>query len=74
MRARSLTTMSNKLAVVALGSLLWLSAGVAHSGSALAEEVNLYSSRQPFLMKPLLSAFTAETGVKVNMVYLKKGM
>jgi iron(III) transport system substrate-binding protein len=42
--------------------------------SAMAEEVNLYSSRQPFLMKPLLQAYTKQTGVKVNMVYLKKGM
>ncbi|MBL6927608.1 MAG: Fe(3+) ABC transporter substrate-binding protein [Rhodospirillales bacterium] len=41
---------------------------------ALAAEVNLYSGRQPFLMDPLLDAFTKETGIKVNMVYLKKGM
>ncbi len=39
-----------------------------------AEEVNLYSYRQPFLIKPLLAAFTAETGIKVNSVYAKKGM
>lgn len=39
-----------------------------------AAEVNLYSYRQPFLMNPLLDAFTKETGIKVNMVYLKKGM
>lgn len=39
-----------------------------------AEEVNLYSYRQPFLIKPLLDAFTAETGVKVNVVFAKKGM
>ena len=44
-------------------------------GTAMAAgEVNLYSSRQPFLMDPLLDAFTAETGIKVNMVYIKKGM
>ncbi len=41
---------------------------------AFASEVNLYSSRQPFLTEPLLDAFTKETGIKVNMVYLKKGM
>ncbi len=41
---------------------------------ASAGEINLYSSRQPFLMTPLLDAFTDETGIKVNMVYLKKGM
>ncbi len=52
-----------------------LGAAVFAAGpSAMAEEVNLYSSRQPFLMKPLLQAYTKETGVKVNMVYLKKGM
>ncbi|MBF0280711.1 MAG: Fe(3+) ABC transporter substrate-binding protein [SAR324 cluster bacterium] len=39
-----------------------------------AEEVNLYSERQPFLMDPLLKAFTEETGIKVNMVYIQKGM
>ncbi len=41
---------------------------------AAAAEVNLYSYRQPFLMNPLLDAFTKETGIKVNMVYLKTGM
>jgi iron(III) transport system substrate-binding protein len=44
------------------------------AGEALAAEVNLYSERQPFLMKPLLDAFTKKTGIKVRMVYLKKGM
>jgi iron(III) transport system substrate-binding protein len=39
-----------------------------------AAEVNVYSYRQPFLMKPLFEAFTAETGVKVNTVYAKKGL
>ncbi|MBT4219601.1 MAG: Fe(3+) ABC transporter substrate-binding protein [Rhodospirillaceae bacterium] len=45
------------------------------SGTASAAgEVNLYSERQPFLMAPLLDAFSKETGIKVNMVYIKKGM
>ncbi len=48
---------------------------VLATGTALAaEEVNLYSERQPFLIKPLLDAFTAKTGITVNMVYMKKGM
>lgn len=42
--------------------------------SALAEEVNVYSYRQPELIKPLTDAFTAETGIKVNVAHLKKGM
>lgn len=41
---------------------------------AVAEEVNVYSYRQPELIKPLTEAFTAETGIKVNVAYLKKGM
>jgi len=42
--------------------------------ASAAGEVNLYSSRQPFLIDPLLKAFSGETGIKVNMVYIKKGM
>ncbi len=51
-----------------------VSALTALATSAAAAEVNLYSYRQPFLMNPLLNAFTKETGIKVNMVYLKRGM
>ncbi|PHO03884.1 iron ABC transporter substrate-binding protein [Rhodobacteraceae bacterium 4F10] len=40
----------------------------------LAEEVNVYSYRQPELIKPLTDAFTEETGIEVNVAYLKKGM
>ncbi|GAA6207618.1 Fe(3+) ABC transporter substrate-binding protein [Cognatishimia sp. WU-CL00825] len=41
---------------------------------AFADEVNVYSYRQPELIKPLTDAFTAETGIKVNVAYLAKGM
>jgi len=41
---------------------------------AFADEVNVYSYRQPELIKPLTDAFTEETGIKVNVAYLKKGM
>ena len=47
---------------------------MAQTQGVAAAEVNLYSYRQPFLMNPLLNAFTKETGIKVKMVYLKKGM
>ncbi|HEY5789174.1 MAG TPA: Fe(3+) ABC transporter substrate-binding protein [Gammaproteobacteria bacterium] len=33
-----------------------------------ADEVNLYSSRQEELIKPLLDRFTAATGIRVNLV------
>ena len=37
-------------------------------------EVNVYSYRQPQLILPMFEAFTADTGIKVNAVYAKKGM
>jgi iron(III) transport system substrate-binding protein len=44
------------------------------AGSVAADEINIYSYRQPFLIQPLTDAFTEETGVKVNVAYLRKGM
>ncbi|MEM9062318.1 MAG: Fe(3+) ABC transporter substrate-binding protein [Pseudomonadota bacterium] len=41
---------------------------------AIADEVNVYSYRQPELIKPLTDAFTEKTGIQVNTVFLKKGM
>ena len=41
---------------------------------ALAAEVNVYSYRQPELIQPLFDAFTAETGIKVNVAFVDKGM
>ncbi|WP_407496598.1 Fe(3+) ABC transporter substrate-binding protein [Pseudooceanicola sp. MF1-13] len=41
---------------------------------AAAQEVNLYSYRQPELLAPLTDAFTEETGIKVNVAHLDKGM
>ena len=37
-------------------------------------EINIYSYRQPFLIQPLTDAFTEQTGIKVNVAYLRKGM
>lgn len=41
---------------------------------ALAQEINVYSHRQPELIQPLVDAFTAETGIKVNVAFVDKGM
>ncbi len=40
----------------------------------LADEVNIYSHRQPELIQPLLDAFTAETGIAVNIAFVDQGM
>ncbi|WP_022703835.1 Fe(3+) ABC transporter substrate-binding protein [Pseudorhodobacter ferrugineus] len=41
---------------------------------AMADEVNIYSHRQPELIQPLADAFTAETGIDVNIAFVDKGM
>ena len=43
-------------------------------GNIFANEINIYSHRQPFLINPFLELFTAETGIKTNVVYSKKGL
>ncbi|MCM2335171.1 MAG: extracellular solute-binding protein [Pseudomonas sp.] len=46
----------------------------AAAAPAAAGSVNLYTTREPGLIQPLLDAFAAETGVKVNTVFLKDGL
>ncbi|MFK0571645.1 Fe(3+) ABC transporter substrate-binding protein [Endozoicomonas sp.] len=59
------------ISAFALSSVLFL----AQAASALAaEEVNIYSYRQPFLIEPMLEDFEKQTGVKVNVVFAKKGL
>ena len=65
---------SKLLAVALLLSLMVSIAAVTGTTAKGAREVNLYSYRQEFLIKPLLDAFTRETGIKVNVVYAKTGM
>ena len=52
-----------------LAGLVW-----AAGAPQAADELNLYSHRQPFLIEPVLEAFTAETGVTVNVVYASEGL
>jgi iron(III) transport system substrate-binding protein len=44
------------------------------SAPALADEVNIYSYRQPELIQPLLDGFTEATGIKTNVAYVDKGL
>ncbi len=39
-----------------------------------ADEVNVYSHRQPELVQPLFDAFTARTGITVNVAHIDKGL
>ena len=44
------------------------------SNVAAANELNIYSHRQPFLIEPFLKAFTEKTGIKTNVLYSTKGL
>ena len=39
-----------------------------------AKSINIYSHRQPYLLKPFLDAYTLKTGVKFKTVYSSKGL
>ncbi|MFC0342151.1 Fe(3+) ABC transporter substrate-binding protein [Paracoccus niistensis] len=49
-------------------------AAIFTGASVSAQELNLYTSREPGLVEPLLQAFTEDTGIKVNTVFLKDGL
>ena len=55
-------------------SALALATSLPLATAHAAGEVNLYSYRQPFLIEPMLEEFTGQTGIKVNVVFAKKGM
>jgi iron(III) transport system substrate-binding protein len=44
------------------------------SGTAQSQEVNLYTTREPGLIEPLLAAFSAETGIEVNSIFVRDGL
>lgn len=39
-----------------------------------AEEVSLYTTREPKLMQPIIDAFAKQSGIKVNTVFVKDGL
>jgi iron(III) transport system substrate-binding protein len=47
---------------------------LAAAAAAGAAEVNLYTTREPGLIQPLLQKFTAATGIKVNTVFVRDGL
>jgi iron(III) transport system substrate-binding protein len=38
------------------------------------QQLNLYTTREPGLMKPLMDAFTKATGITVNSIFVKDGL
>ncbi len=58
------------LALISLAATLLTAAQPAFADG----EVNIYSYRQPELIKPLLDTFTKETGIATNVLFLDKGL
>ncbi|MBL8567041.1 MAG: Fe(3+) ABC transporter substrate-binding protein [Hyphomicrobiaceae bacterium] len=57
-------------------SLTSLGLGLAATSTTAlaADEVNVYSYREPGLIAPLMDAFTQKTGIKANVVFAKDGL
>ncbi|MBQ2263390.1 MAG: Fe(3+) ABC transporter substrate-binding protein [Loktanella sp.] len=56
-----------------LRNILLASSCAAIAGPAIAD-VNIYTTRQPFLIEPVMEAFTAETGIAVNLSFVEDGI
>lgn len=59
----------------------WIAAGFVAAGCAgsaadafAAEEVNIYTTRQEVLIRPLLDRFEQDTGIRANVVFTKEGV
>lgn len=62
-----------RTSAVALGAVV-VATTLSPSLASAAGEVNVYSYRQEFLIRPLLEAFTKKTGIKANVVFASKGL
>jgi iron(III) transport system substrate-binding protein len=53
---------------------LIVAAAVLLPAATHAQEVNLYTTREPGLIQPLLDSFSKETRIKVNSIFIKDGL
>ena len=63
-------TRLKSFATAALG----LSSALGAATAASAADVNIYTSRQPELIQPVLDAFTKETGLTTATIFIDKGL
>src|ERR687897_2605502 len=66
--------MTNFRVFTATAALLCLTSVAVTTASADSGEVNVYTYRETKLIQPLFDAFTADTGVKVNVVSASSGL
>ncbi len=69
--------LTNKLIAARAGLAALVAAGTLATTLPAAQAegtVNIYSYRQPFLIQPLLDAFTEKTGIETEVLFLDKGL
>ncbi|OXT02843.1 iron ABC transporter substrate-binding protein [Notoacmeibacter marinus] len=60
--------------LAAAATLVFSSGLLAPAQAADDTTVNIYSYRQPDLIKPVLDAFTKETGIETQVLFINKGL
>ncbi len=55
-------------------SLRALFLGTAMLATPALADVNIYTTRQPDLIQPVMDAFTAKTGIAVNLAFVEEGI
>jgi iron(III) transport system substrate-binding protein len=66
--------MTHSLTYRLLAAFFYCLASLTLTSTAMAQEVNLYTTREPGLIQPLMDAFTKSTGIKVNSIFVKDGL
>ncbi|MFT6532042.1 MAG: iron(III) transport system substrate-binding protein [Limimaricola cinnabarinus] len=51
-----------------------LTIAAALAGTSALADVNVYTTRQPELIQPVVDAFTEETGIAVNLAFVEDGL
>ncbi len=64
---------SKKTSAAALVACIWAAASVSMQ-AADAAQVNVYTERQPAFLKGIFAAFTAKSGIEVEVLYVDKGL
>jgi len=71
----ALARYASTTAIAALTVALFFTSNIAFAPAGWADgNVNIYSYREPTLVKPLIESFEKETGITVNMIYAKSGL
>jgi iron(III) transport system substrate-binding protein len=60
--------------VCSTGLALVVSAVLVSPAPGAAQQLNLYTTREPGLIQPLLDAFTKANGIKVNAIFVRDGL